>query len=118
MQSGAHYKSLRMVAAGEVDASAIDSHVLGMEAEAHPDLVRQVKVIDTLGPSPVQPVVAAARLPDVLRAAMRAVLLAMADDPEARAVLAGGHIARFVTVTDADYDPIRAMLARAQAVRW
>ena len=43
----------------------------------------------------------------------------MHEDAEGRAMLADGYIARFVRVQDADYNPIRAMVARAvTAASW
>jgi phosphonate transport system substrate-binding protein len=115
IEAGWHERALRLVAGGEVDASAIDSHVLAIAFRDHPDLAARVRVIDTFGPSTIQPVVAVRRLPETLRADMRAVLLEMADDPAARANLARGLVERFVAVTDASYDDIRAMRAAAEA---
>ena len=42
----------------------------------------------------------------------------MADDPAGRHILAAGRLARFVPVEDAHYDPIRAMIRRAQAANF
>jgi phosphonate transport system substrate-binding protein len=112
--SGYHQRSLRLVAAGEVDAAAIDCQVLAVEMRDHPELARQVRVIDTLGPSTIQPVVVAGRLPPALRADLRAALVDLPDDDEARAVLAQGLVERLTPVADADYDDIRAMLADAE----
>jgi hypothetical protein len=109
---------LRLVCQGEVDASAIDSQVLAIELRDQPDLAAQVRVIDVLGPSPIQPVVAARQLPDSLKADLRAVLLGLGDDSTARNHLAHGFVKRFVPVNDADYDPIREMLKAATAVKW
>jgi hypothetical protein len=39
----------------------------------------------------------------------------MSEEPAGRAVLAEGRMARFVPAHDADYDPIRAMVRRAEA---
>lgn len=111
VQSGFHQRSLQMVAAGEVDASAIDCQVLMIELRERPELAERIRVIDALGPSTIQPVVAAGRLPEALRADLRAALLALGDDAEARERLAYGCVERFATVTDADYDDIRAMLS-------
>jgi ABC-type phosphate/phosphonate transport system substrate-binding protein len=55
-------------------------------------------------------------LPENQRERLRAALLAMHEDAEGRAILGDGLIARFVRVQDADYDPIRAMVARAVEV--
>lgn len=112
--SGFHPDALRMVADGRVDASAIDSQVLAIELRDHPDLAERVRIIETLGPATIQPAVAARHLPDVLKGVIRAVLCAMGDDPEARATLDYGFITRFVPITDAAYDDIRAMVAVAE----
>jgi phosphonate transport system substrate-binding protein len=114
VEGGSHQRSIRMVCNGEVDAAAIDSQVLAVELRDHPALKNQVRVIDTLGPAGIQPVVAASRLPDALKADIRDVLLDMGDDPVARAGLAPGFIERFVTVTDEDYHDVRAMLTAAE----
>ena len=53
------------------DASAVDSQVLEIELRRHPNLAEQLKVVDELGPSTIQPVVAAARLPSTLREELR-----------------------------------------------
>jgi ABC-type phosphate/phosphonate transport system substrate-binding protein len=100
-----------MVAAGAVDAAAIDCQVLAIELRDHPELTGRVRVIDALGPSTVQPIVAAGRLPAALRADLRAALAELPDDDEARTRLAGGYVARLAPVLDGDYDDIRAMLA-------
>jgi hypothetical protein len=39
----------------------------------------------------------------------------MSVDATGRAILADGRMAGFVPVRDADYDPIRAMVRRAEA---
>jgi phosphonate transport system substrate-binding protein len=110
VQAGFHQKSIRMVASGEVDASAIDSQVLAVELRDHPELAGQVEVIDALGPSTIQPVVAAARLPASLKTDLQAVYLEMGRDPAARRVLAQGFIERFAAVDDSSYDDIREMV--------
>jgi phosphonate transport system substrate-binding protein len=114
VEGGSHQRSIRLVCSGEVDAAAIDSQVLAVELRDHPALKNQLRVIDTLGPAGIQPVVAASRLPDALKADIRDVLLDMGDDPVARAGPAPGFIERFVTVTDEDYDDVQAMLTAAE----
>jgi phosphonate transport system substrate-binding protein len=115
VQAGWHQKSIEMVAAGEVDASAIDSQVLAIEVRERPELASRLRVVDALGPSTIQPVVAARQLPESLKADLRAVLLAMEDDPAAREQLAHGFVERFLPVSDSTYDDIREMLAAAVA---
>jgi phosphonate transport system substrate-binding protein len=113
VEAGFHQKAIRMVLSGEVDASAIDSQVLAIEMRDQPELKEQLRVIDSLGPSPIQPVVAASRLPSSLKAEIRTALVAMHTDPAAANQFACAFIDRFVPVTDANYDDIRTMLATA-----
>lgn len=114
VEAGFHQRSIELVAAGEVDASAIDSQVLAIELRERPELENRLRVIDSLGPSTIQPVVAAARLPESQKAEMRAALLEIGSDPEARAALNWGFVERFVPVRDPDYDDIRGMLRAAE----
>ena len=114
--AGFHQEALRMVADGRVDASAIDSQVLAIELRDHPDLAGRVRIIETLGPATIQPVVAARHLPDALKDDLRAALCAIGHDPAARGILDYGFVARFVPVANADYDDIRMMVAAAEAV--
>ena len=116
VRAGSHQRSIRMVLAGGVDASAIDSQVLAIELRDHPELSRGLRIIDTLGPSTIQPVLAAARLKGDLKSAVRQALLHMHEDPRARAALARGFVERFVTVEDETYDDIREMLLSAEAI--
>jgi ABC-type phosphate/phosphonate transport system substrate-binding protein len=111
VEAGSHQRSIRLVAGGEVDASAIDSQVLAVELREHPELRSKLRVVGSLGPSPIQPVVAAKRLPVGLKQELTAVLTDMHHDPVAREALHYGFVKRFDMVADADYDPIRSMLA-------
>src|SRR5262249_54089791 len=118
VESGWHERSIRMVASGEVDASAIDSHVLAVALRNCPELALCLRVIDTWGPSPIQPVVAGPRLDSRLRADLQTVLVEMSADPEARAHLNRGYVERFVPVSDAIYDDVRHMLRAAKAANF
>ena len=115
VEAGFHQEAIRMVASGAVDAAAIDSQVLAVELRDYPQLQDQVRIIETLGPSTIQPVVAAQRLAHPLKDALRAALHMMGDDPTMREALDAGFIARFVPTNDAAYDDIRAMVAAARA---
>ncbi|HEY0070415.1 MAG TPA: PhnD/SsuA/transferrin family substrate-binding protein [Chloroflexia bacterium] len=115
IEVGYHQESIRLVRAGEVDASAIDSQVLAVAMRDNPMLAEELRVIDTLGPSSIQPVVAARTLPDSLKADIQAALLRMHTDPQAALGLSHGLVERFVPVTDAGYDDIREMLALTEA---
>jgi len=109
VEAGWHERSIRLVCSGEVDATAIDSHVLAVALRDRPDLAGHLRVIDSLGPSTIQPVAVSRRLPGGLRADIQTALLGLAEDPEARARLARGFVDRFVAVNDASYDDLRQM---------
>jgi phosphonate transport system substrate-binding protein len=113
--SGSHPASLRLVEAGEVDASGIDSTMLDVERRQRPELGETLRTVAVLGPSPIPPVIVTHALDATRQERVRAALLAMHEDTDGRAILAAGLIARFVLVQDADYDPIRAMVVRAVA---
>jgi phosphonate transport system substrate-binding protein len=114
VEAGWHDTAIRMVASGAVDASAIDSHVLAIACRDQPELADRLRVIDSFGPSPIQPVVVSRRLPQTLKLELRRVLLEMAADAEAVKILEHGLIERFVPVDDSTYDDIRVMLRTAE----
>jgi phosphonate transport system substrate-binding protein len=118
VEAGYHQRAIRLVARGAVDAAAIDSQVLAIERRDHPQLADRLRVVGTFGPSTIQPVVAASRLPDRLRDEVRDLLVGLGDDGSARPALAHGFIERFAAVDDGAYDDIRAMLATIQAAGW
>jgi phosphonate transport system substrate-binding protein len=115
VEAGWHERSLQLVCDGEVDASAIDSHVLAVARRNRPGLAARLRVIASLGPSTIQPFVAARRLPAPVRAAMRAVLLGVGRDPAARPALRRALVDGFAPVDDASYDDLRLMRAACAA---
>ena len=108
--SGGHQESIRRVVAGEVEASAIDSHVLGVERVRDPGLARQLRVVAVFGPSAIPPVVATSSLPNDLGAQVTGALTALGDDPASRAQLAPGMLRRYIPIADEAYDEMRRML--------
>jgi phosphonate transport system substrate-binding protein len=118
VQAGFHQRAIRLVHTGAVDAAAIDSQVLAIELRDHPQLADHLRVIGSFGPSSIQPVVAASRLPGRLKDPVRELLVELGDDPTARPLLAHGFVDRFRPVDDSAYDDIRAMLATVEAAGW
>ena len=109
--SGWHQESIRRVLAGEIDASAIDSQVLGVERLRNPDLASELRVIASLGPSTVPLAVATSGVSEEVRQRVRDALCKLGDQPDSRDVLAGGLIRRFTPIDDSAYDDIRQVLA-------
>jgi phosphonate transport system substrate-binding protein len=114
VEAGFHQESIRLVCEGSVDASAIDSQVLALAMRDDPGLKDRLRVIHSLGPSTIQPVVAAGHLPESIRAQISRLLIEMSGDANMRGHLAEGLFECFVAVSDTDYDDIRAMLRLAE----
>ena len=115
-ESGAHQASLRLITGGEIDASAIDSTVLEAEVARRPELVKDIRVIGTLGPSPMPPWILHRSLAPDLRTAIRNRLLAMHDNADGQSILAQWGIAHFARVDDSHYEPIRRMASEARGI--
>jgi len=105
---GSHHAALAAIAAGTVDCAAIDSNTLLLERRRRADL--GLRVLESFGPYPIQPVVVRAALAPDLKRGIAAALLAMYEDEHARAALARHAVRRFAPVAPADYEPERALL--------
>jgi phosphonate transport system substrate-binding protein len=116
VESGAHSVSLEKILSGEADGAAIDSTVLDWFRARRAQLADEIRVIETLGPSPMPPWVISRRVPAKLRHDIRALLLTMHAEPFGRPILDRARLDRFVAADDRDYDPIRAMAANAARV--
>jgi phosphonate transport system substrate-binding protein len=101
--AGYHQEALRMVARGAVDGAAIDCHVLAVELAGHPELRAQVRVVETLGPAPIQPVVVRAGLDPTTVRRLRARLLELPAADLERYLIRG-------FVPPPDYSPIFEVL--------
>ena len=115
--SGSHVRSLEMILAHQVDASAIDSTVLDMIIAHRPEIASSIRVIEAWGPSPIPPWVVLKSVASDLRQSLRDALLAMDKDSNGREILDQGQIDHFTIVSDQDYDLVRRMYQRAESVR-
>ena len=114
IEAGFHLNSIEMVAKGQVDGAAIDSQVLEIEFKSRPELRDQLRVIESIGPSSIQPVLVSRELPEALRTKLREAILALHDDPEAGPPLDGAGVSRFERIEDSSYDDLRRMLAAVE----
>lgn len=110
VEAGFHEEAIRMVAKGQVDGSAIDSHVLAIALRDEPALGRRLRIVGSLGPSTIQPVAVSRRVPEELRETIRGVVLTMHEDRAMRATLDAALVERFLAVGPESYDDIRMML--------
>jgi phosphonate transport system substrate-binding protein len=101
--SGSHVASIDLVARGEADVSAVDSNTLLLARRREPSLDERLRVLDSWGPSPVQPLVARAALPGPLRERIASALLAMADSVETARRLREFGVLRFAPVEESVY---------------
>lgn len=107
--TGSHAASLAAVRSGAADVAGIDSHVLAVMGADDPPLRAELAVVERLGPSPSQPLLAGPRLGASERLLAR----------EALRELGAFELAHGVTmdawfpVVDGDYDPIRRTRAAA-----
>jgi phosphonate transport system substrate-binding protein len=109
VKTGSHLQSLEMVLQGDIDAAAIDSHVLDLLRVRFPTLDTQLRVIDTLGPSGIPPVVVSRNVSAFLKQELQHVLMEMHHDLRAAEALRQGLIAKFVPVTNDHYRPMHEM---------
>jgi phosphonate transport system substrate-binding protein len=116
VETGAHANSLQMILTGAVGGAAIDSTVLEWLGSQRAGLADEIRVIDTLGPSPIPPWVISRRVTEFQRHELRQLLCDMHLDPDGREILARGRLRRFGTAQDRDYDPIREMACKAERV--
>jgi phosphonate transport system substrate-binding protein len=99
VHTGSHLRSLELLDGGEIEAAAIDSIVLAMRRRADPTIDRRLRVVERLGPFPVQPVVCAATMSDERRSGVSEALLAVR--------LPEFGLERYIHVSAADYARIK-----------
>jgi len=112
--SGSHLNSMEMVVGGEVDTATIDSNVLRIRLRSAPELRERLRVIETWGPFPIQPVVLRSGLPPELKNRLRAALLAIGEGAHAPPTLAGFGLERFAPVTYEHYASEKDALRRCE----
>jgi phosphonate transport system substrate-binding protein len=115
IEAGFHETAIRMVQDGEVDASAIDSQVLSVAMREDDRLRDSVRIIDSLGPSTIQPVAISRRISPDLRTKIVDIILSLHLEPLTSSRLASGMVDRFVSVGPESYDDIRRMVAACEA---
>jgi phosphonate transport system substrate-binding protein len=104
IRSGSHPASVRLVADGGADAASIDSNVLRLLLQSSPALREEVRVLESWGPYPIQPVVVRTGLDSALKGALRESLLNTGADPRTRLELGAFGLKRFAAVSEEDYD--------------
>lgn len=99
--TGGHHASIDRLLAGEIDAAIVDSVVRIGRARLDPD-VDALRIVERLGPWPVQPLVARSTLDPDRLAELRRLLLEASDDPAIQAELRAASLTHLVEV-DSDH---------------
>lgn len=110
IEAGFHDTAIAMVRDGRIDASAIDSQVLAIARRLDPSLDDDIRTIEALGPSTIQPIAVTHRFPQPMREAIQEALCSMSEDASVRPALDAGFIDRVVAVGPEHYEDIRMML--------
>ena len=118
IRSGSHPSSVRLVAEGRAAVATIDSNVLNILLEQTPALREEVRVLESWGPYPLQPVVVRTDLDPALKVALRESLLKVEADPHTRLELEAFGLKRFVAVDEEDYDAGRLPRPSPGTLRW
>ncbi len=105
--SGSHQRSMRLVVEGLADSAAIDSTVLEQELLDFPELSHHLRVIDSIGPCLVPPVVVAQHLGKAFIDSLESALIQ--PDTELQSAMKRSQIQRYVPVKSEDYAPLGRM---------
>ena len=117
--SGSHLNSIEAVLSGKADAAAIDSNVLRIRLREVPALRKRLRVIESWGPYPIQPVVVSSALPPDLKRRLRIAFLATEEDQRTHHILKQFGLTRFVAVGQGDYAlDVHKHLAALLAPTW
>ena len=102
--SGSHLNSIEAVLRSEADAAAIDSNVLRIKLRETPTLRNKLRVIESWGPYPIQPIVVNSSLHPELKQQLRAAFFKTNEDERTRRVLRRFGLSRFVAVDQRNYN--------------
>lgn len=111
--TGGHHTSLDMVMARDIDAAVIDSVVRTARARLEPR-VGDLKVIERLGPWPVQPLVARSTLPTDQVDVVRRLILRAAERPDIKAQLDAAALSHLVEIGPEHYQDVEAAMTRVR----
>lgn len=111
IQSGSHQRSIQWVVEGKADCAAIDSTVLEQELRHSPQFTQSLRVVESLGPCPIPPIVAATRLGNEFLASLQYALLN--PDPILKQHMQQAGIQRFAATHSKDYEAIAHLHEKA-----
>lgn len=99
--AGSHQNSIKLVAEGIADCAAIDSIVLEQELQDFPEYSQHLRIIESLGPFPIPPIIVSQKLGSVFINSLQSALLH--PDTELQLAMAKAGIKCYVPVKSEDY---------------
>ena len=102
--SGSHLNSIEAILQDQADAAAIDSNALRIRFRETPALRSTLRVIDSWGPYPIQPIVVNSSLHPHLKEQLRAAFFATNENERTRRVLQRFGLSHFVAVNRETYN--------------
>ena len=116
--SGSHLNSIKAVLNGRADAAAIDSNVLRIRFREALALREELRVVESWGPYPIQPVVVSSALHPERKQRLRSAFLSTEQDQQTRRTLQQFGLSRFVAADQRAYSfDARKALAALLAAR-
>jgi phosphonate transport system substrate-binding protein len=113
--SGGHGRSLHHILTGQTDCAAIDSTVLDQALREDPILSAKLRIVISLGPSPMPPIAVSQQLGQALIQQLRQALLS--PDATLQRHMTQADIQHFAAVDHATYEPILTMYQLARKLR-
>jgi phosphonate transport system substrate-binding protein len=107
VDTGSHLRSIEAILKRDIDAGAIDSNVLARLFHECPSVEDELRVVETWGPFPIQPLVIRAGLADELTDTIKDALEAMTSDPAMKCRLSSLGVLGFAPTSAEDYEEER-----------
>lgn len=112
-----HDKSIWAVANKVADGASLDSQMYDFVKWKNPDLIKDIRIIETMAPAPTGPVVVNKNLRPEQKEKFRQLFLHMNEAPELRSAFKTLIIDRFILPNPQSYLPLRAMYDRANGLQ-
>lgn len=118
VRTGSHHASVEQVLAGDLDSAAIDSNVLNLLLRQRPEVRGRLRIVDSWGPFPIQPVVVRRGLGAHLTRRVTDALLRLHEDPIHGRDLARFGIERCTTIDSSAYEDEKRALCALGEIPW
>lgn len=111
-----HDKSIWAVAHKIADGASFDSQIYEYAKEKDPELVANIRIIDSIGPAPTGPVVINKKIKAEQKEQLRHIFLTMHEDLEVSEAMQGLVIDKFIMPLPELYMPLRNLYDRTSVI--